>query len=159
MKYRDSSGRVTNNPYQQLINIKKYNVNFDENLNKKFSEIEIKEAQFEINWLYKYFPSIDTTNVFSYYLNFYLILNGLNIKVKEFKILTSTNLFRNGQCTLIFNRSTLNVEKTLKKFLREFDYNFVIRSNDVRKKTIIIERYYGTIFGGIDGDWIFGNYN
>lgn len=139
MKYRDSSGRVTNNPYQQLINIKKYNVNFDENLKKTFSIIETKEAQFEIDWLKENKFQIDHLEMLSYYLNFYLILKGLNIKVID--VITSDTIFIENY-TIIFNRNTLNVEKSLNLFLNEFLSMYKIHSNITTKKTIKIERRF-----------------
>lgn len=137
MKYRDSSGRVTNNPYQQLINIKKYNVSFDENLKKTFSIIQTKEAQFEIDWLKVNKFKIDNLEILSYYLNFYLILKGLNIKVN--------NVIENDtstRYTIVFNRNTLNVEKSLNLFLNEFLGMYRIDSNMPTKKTIKIERRF-----------------
>lgn len=114
MKFRDSSGRSTDNPFHFLQQTKKYSVKI-----KELSEIEKAEIDFELDYMIKdYQNNKCISKIIMEYFPHFCKKHKLNIQIIKAEYMQYQNFTGRGAW---FNNTPLNtIEIKLKK--KDFDF-------------------------------------
>lgn len=154
MAYRDSSGKVSRNPYQFLQATEKFKI---KDL-PKLSEERKKELLFELEWAKEEYKNSTRKEILEKYLAYYIELKKNKIiKIKSISnnMLNTTllsDLFNNNHKISIVINDYEDFTKLIKEFYLEVFCNTII-INKVDYKTYILSSYINDWFYGYGRFW------
>lgn len=147
MKFRDSSGRSTDNPFYFLQQTKKYSVKI-----KELSEIEKAEIDFELDYMIKdYQNNKCISKIIMEYFPHFCKKHKLNIQIIKAEYMQQQNFTGRGMWLNITSPNTIEIKLKKKDFdfenqLKNFLNLFLGSSKTFHMHSINFTSYYLTLY-------------